>query len=63
MGFVVGGFARLIDGSDSNLGIPSRDEIMNSPVAENYNGQEVPRSQSPVMEDPSAALERELAGK
>ncbi|KAL1746190.1 kinase-like domain-containing protein [Schizophyllum fasciatum] len=53
--------ADQIQRTGSNLGIPSRDEIMNSPVRENYNGQEAPRSKSPVMEDPSAALERELA--
>lgn len=56
-----------------SLPIPSRDEIMNSPVVEyghtsgatsgftnkQYSSQRPP---SPVMDDPSAELERELAG-
>ncbi|KAJ7591385.1 kinase-like domain-containing protein [Mycena floridula] len=54
---------------DSNLPIPSRDELLNSPM----QGQEgntssfaaAPKAQraaSPVMDDPSEELERELAG-
>lgn len=56
-----------------SLPIPSRDEILNSPVNDyapqdgatsNYTGHplEGARTSSPIMDDPSADLERELAG-
>ncbi|KAI0044802.1 CMGC/MAPK/ERK protein kinase [Auriscalpium vulgare] len=58
-----------------NLPIPSRDEIISSPIQEDapyngatsnyYNGhtpQMQERPPSPIMDDPSAELERELAG-
>lgn len=52
-----------------SLPIPSRDEIINSPIQEHgpvhgaTSGFTAPgRAGSPVMDDPSAELERELAG-
>ncbi|CCM04386.1 uncharacterized protein FIBRA_06561 [Fibroporia radiculosa] len=53
-----------------SLPMPSREEIMSSPVLENApaNGatsgftEQTQRPPSPVMDDPSAELERELAG-
>ncbi|PCH36736.1 Pkinase-domain-containing protein [Wolfiporia cocos MD-104 SS10] len=54
-----------------SLPIPSREEILSSPVLENappngvtssYTEPQGPRGPSPVMDDPSAELERELAG-
>lgn len=49
-----------------SLPIPSREEIMNSPMQEtgSTSGFTDPkqRAPSPVMDDPSAQLERELAG-
>ena len=51
-----------------SLPIPSREEIMNSPMVENHGAtsgfthQYHQRPPSPIMDDPSAELERELAG-
>ncbi|TFY81157.1 hypothetical protein EWM64_g2851 [Hericium alpestre] len=55
------------------LGVPQRDEVMASPIADDtrpgatsgyYSGQiqQGDRPPSPIMDDPSAELERELAG-
>ncbi|KAK7049870.1 mitogen activated protein kinase 2 [Paramarasmius palmivorus] len=53
-----------------SLPIPSRDEIMNSPMAgqeDTTSGYTAPQSYdrppSPMMDDPSAGLEQELAGR
>ena len=51
--------------------MPSREEIMNSPARDappvgatsNFTAAPSERAQSPVMDDPSAELEQELAGK
>ncbi len=45
-----------------SLPIPTRDEILNSPTAEpaKYTSNQGPPS--PIMDDPSSELERELAG-
>ncbi|KAJ3486131.1 hypothetical protein NLI96_g4470 [Meripilus lineatus] len=45
-----------------SLPIPSREEILNSPVAEEAKYPATGGPPSPVMDDPSAELERELAG-
>lgn len=53
-----------------SLPMPTREELLNSPELENApsNGstsgftESLPRAESPVMDDPSAELERELAG-
>ncbi|KAG9030336.1 Mitogen-activated protein kinase [Tulasnella sp. JGI-2019a] len=56
---------------NANLSIPTRDEIISSPVAErvpangatsSYTAQPGEQPQSPIMEDPSDQLEKELAG-
>jgi len=57
--------------SGNSLPIPSRDTVASSPVAEyapangatsNYTRADGMRPGSPVMEDPSVELEKELAG-
>jgi hypothetical protein len=51
-----------------SLPIPSRDEIMASPMVEHHGAtsgfthQYNQRAPSPIMDDPGAELERELAG-
>lgn len=56
----------FVNHRDRSLPIPTRDEILNSPMQEHgsTSGFTVPhdRPHSPVMDDPSEALERELAG-
>ena len=62
-----------IEGTPPSLPIPTREEILASPVRENApangatssftDGQPAgQRAESPVLDDPSAELERELAG-
>jgi hypothetical protein len=65
-------FRSLLIGNALSLPIPSRDEILSSPIQEHgpHHGatssftasQGGRRPPSPVMDDPSEELERELAG-
>jgi mitogen-activated protein kinase 7 len=60
-----------IDQLPRSLPIPSREEILNSPIQEHgpfhgttsgYTAPNAPRPTTPTMDDPSEELERELAG-